>query len=327
MVWRQIFRPHAIAPRPTWRTMSQFIAGISVFCIAASYGVTFVLEVSRLFFRAPVRIAVMFAFAAAGLIAHTLFLGREAITGDGPPLSSWQEWCLMVGWLVVVAYLILALRKPDTAFGVFLLPVVLALTGAAYLLGDGQRFEPAEATQFWRIVHGLALLSGTAVVTLGCAAGTMFLLQSYRLKHKMPPGGRFKLPSLETLQLASERSLVVSTLLLMAGLLSGIVLNAIEHLDDNKGVAWTDPVVWTSAVLLLWLLGASVFNYLYKPARRGRKVAYLVVASFLFLGLELALVLLVQHASTPVSEGPQTAVEKPAPSQMQPRIVRSGGQL
>jgi len=284
--------------------MSQFIAGISVFCIAASYSVAFVLEVSRLFFRAPVRIAVLFAFTAAGLFAHTLFLGREALRGAGPPLSSWQEWCLMAAWMVVVAYLLLALRKPDTAFGVFLLPVVLALTGAAYLLGDSQRFAPDEATQVWRIVHGLALLSGTAVVTLGCAAGVMFLIQSYRLKHKMPPGGLFKLPSLETLQFASERSLVVSTVLLMIGLLSGIVLNAIEHLGDNAGVAWTDPVVWTSGVLLLWLLGASVFNYFYTPARRGRKVAYLVVASFLFLGLELAIVLLVQHAATPVNSGP-----------------------
>jgi len=296
--------------------MSQFIAGISVFCIAASYSVAFVLEVSRLFFRAPVRIAVMFVFAAAGLFAHTLFLGREAMLGDGPPLSSWREWCLMAAWIVVVAYLLLAMRKPDTAFGVFLLPVVLALTGAAYLLGDSQRFEPDEATQFWRVVHGLALLSGTAVVTLGCAAGMMFLLQSYRLKHKIPPGGRFKLPSLETLQLGSERSLIVSTVLLLIGLLSGIVLNAIEHLDDHRGVAWSDPVVWTSGVLLLWLLGASIFNYLYKPARRGRKVAYLVVASFLFLGLELAIVLLVQHAATPVTGVQQPEAEA---SQIEPR--------
>ena len=58
--------------------MGSFVAGISVFCFAASYTVTLALEVSRLWFRSGVRGALMLGFAGAGLLAHVLFLGYRA---------------------------------------------------------------------------------------------------------------------------------------------------------------------------------------------------------------------------------------------------------
>ena len=42
---------------------------------------------------------------------------------------------------------------------------------------------------------------------------------------------------------------------------------------------------------MLWLLAATTFEWLYKPAQQGRKVAYLTVASFVFLAVVMALVL------------------------------------
>ena len=41
----------------------------------------------------------------------------------------------------------------------------------------------------------------------------------------------------------------------------------------------------------------TTFESVYKPARQGRKVAYLTMASFLFLLLALGFVLTGQHAS------------------------------
>ncbi len=60
--------------------MTQFVSGISVVCFAASYAVALACEASRLVFRSGVRGAVMVGFAAAGLFAHTLFLGWRAAT-------------------------------------------------------------------------------------------------------------------------------------------------------------------------------------------------------------------------------------------------------
>ena len=66
---------------------------------------------------------------------------------------------------------------------------------------------------------------------------------------------------------------------------------------DRGVLPWSDPVVWTSAMMLVWLLAAALFNAVYKPARKGRKVAYLTVVSFVFLIISLSALLLIdtQH--------------------------------
>ena len=93
-----------------------------------------------------------------------------------------------------------------------------------------------------------------------------------------------------------EPSGIVSGILI--GLLTGIVLNAVKHAQQAATVAWTEPTVWSSALLLVWLVAALSFNWLYKPARQGRKVAYLTMASFGFLALAIAMVLYSQHGTT-----------------------------
>ncbi|MEX1223376.1 MAG: cytochrome c biogenesis protein CcsA, partial [Pirellulales bacterium] len=173
----------------------------------------------------------------------------------------------------------------------FLLPVVLGLIGVAYLFDD-RPFPVNRASQVWGTVHGVSLLLGTVVVILGFIAGVMYLVQSYRLKHKLPPSDRFKLPSLEWLETTINRSIAISTLLLAAGVLSGVILNvAIRVGRGASGLGWNDPVVWTSGLLFGWLMAAWIFSALYRPARQGRKVAYLTFATFGFLVLTLAVVL------------------------------------
>jgi hypothetical protein len=90
--------------------------------------------------------------------------------------------------------------------------------------------------------------------------------------------------------------------LLAIGLISGIAINWTNPADDTLSsgriIAWSNPVIWSSGILFSWLLIVSVFNFCYQPSRQGRKVAYLVIASFLFLVLELAIVWWVGHATS-----------------------------
>ena len=159
-------------------------------------------------------------------------------------------------------------------------------------------FPREQARHLWGQLHGLALLCGTVVVLLGFVAGIMYLVQSYRLKHKLPPRAGFQLPSLEWLQRINKFALYVSSGLLAVGLLSGIVLNVLKTAGQSGAVPWTDPVVISSGVLLVWLLASSIFEFAYRPAREGRKVAYLTLASFVFLAAVLGFVLFgsSQHA-------------------------------
>lgn len=269
--------------------MYDLLSRITITCFAASYLVTLVLEVSRLFFRAPIRLAVMIVFALAGLFAQTAHLFvefQQAREAGGVPLSRWSDWCLLTSWALVVAYLVLAIRRPKSSVGLFILPVVLGLIGlGSWFFGDTDYSTDTEqAILRWGLIHGISLLVGTVIVMLGFVAGVVYLMQSYRLKHKLPPRQGFRLPSLEWLQSANRKSLAYSSIFIAIGLVAGIVLNLI-----NETVPWTEPLVVTSGILLAWLIVASLFEYFYKPARQGRKVAYLTIASFVFLGLVLGI--------------------------------------
>jgi CDP-diglyceride synthetase len=116
----------------------------------------------------------------------------------------------------------------------------------------------------------------------------MYLVQSYRLKHKLLPRPGFRLPSLEWLQMVNKQTLYLSAILVAVGLFAGVVLNVLRK---QSGISWTDPLIVSSGGLLAWLFAATLFELLYKPAQQGRKVAYLTIVNFVFLAAVLAIVL------------------------------------
>jgi hypothetical protein len=266
------------------------LASIHVICFFTSYCIALGLEISRLFFRMPVRLIVMILVAALGLVLHSAYLSHQAATGT-VPLSSWHDWFLIASWIVAASYVGLIASRPQTNVGLFLLPVVLVLTAVAWAFPPGDSFPRDRAIQTWGIAHGLMLLLGTVAVSLGFAAGLMYLVQSWRLKHHVSPRAGLKLPSLEWLQAVNKQSLIYSSCFIALGLVAGIIMNTVEARGSRPSLPWTDSVVITSAVLLAWLLAATLFEWLYKPAQQGRKVAYLTVASFLFLALVMAMLL------------------------------------
>jgi hypothetical protein len=67
-----------------------------------------------------------------------------------------------------------------------------------------------------------------------------------------------------------------------------MILNRINIESGAARLPWHDPVVLSTLLLLFWLLAAVVVGALYRPARQGRKVAYLTMVSFVFLALVLA---------------------------------------
>jgi ABC-type transport system involved in cytochrome c biogenesis permease subunit len=275
------------------------LSQISITCFAASYAVAWALEVSRLVFRSRARRAIMLGFAAAGLLAHTLFLAFSASVADGAPLASSFDWTLVAAWLLVAIYFYLCYYYPQAAIGLFVFPLVLALIAAAALFADRAPIASVSASRAWGAIHGVFLLLGTVAVMVGFVAGSMYLLQAYRLKHKLPPMQGLRLPSLEWLEAVNSRSLVLSTLLVSIGFLAGVILRS---RSQPGSLPWSDPVVWSSALMLLWLVVASVFNAVYKPARRGRKVAYLTIVSFVFVAFALGVLLLVDTQHAPKTE-------------------------
>ncbi len=267
--------------------MGALIERIEILCFAGSYTVALALELARLVTTARWRSVLTIAWMVAGLLAHTVFLASRTIHGGAAPLSSAFDWYLVAAWLLAAGTLYSIWQHPRAALPLFVLPLTLGLVAVATFLADRQPFPVDSAVLWWGILHGSFLLLGTIAVLIGFVAGLMYLLQASRLKRKRPVTRTFEMPSLEWLQRTNTRAMVLATLLLSVGLLSGSVLNLVQQRHDLALVPWSDPVVWSSCLTLVWLLVAVVFAAFYKPARMGRKVAYLTLASFLFLAFSL----------------------------------------
>lgn len=268
--------------------MNSFLSGISLVCFAASYGVALVCEASRLVFRSGVRGAAMLAFAGAGLVAHTLFLAWRAASEPAVPLSSPFDWYLLAAWVLAAGYLWLTLANPRTPVGLFMLPVVLALVGAAQV-SSREPFPRTPATQVWGAVHGGLNLAASVSVTIAAIAGLMWLIQAGRLARKRPPLPGFRMPSLERLAHISGRGLAVAAWTAAAGFASGIVLNAVSRRHGLLAtVPWNDPVVLRMAAVVVWLIGAdAVANATRRRADGARLAAWLSLASLGLLTLSI----------------------------------------
>jgi len=292
-----------------------FLQKISLTCFTASYLVVFGLELCRVYFalefvRSRIFQGMIFLATTAGLFAHSAFLAHHGGFGQsGFWVGNWFGWCLVGSWVLVICYLWIFIRQPRSVMGLFIFPGVLGLILIGYQFSSAALFTSRHVRSGWNVVHGASLLLGTVIVALGCVFGIVYLVQSYRLKKKLTSSSWFRLPSLEWLQRSAEGSLLTSAVLLGIGLMSGVVISQSPLTEMpsesrwlDRGNWWSDPVVWTSSILFGWLLAATTFSVCYRPARQGRKVAYLVVASFLFLLLELFIVWWVGHATEKISQ-------------------------
>jgi ABC-type uncharacterized transport system permease subunit len=254
-------------------------------CFTASYAVALGLELVGLWHRPAWRRWAVVIALIAGAIAHAWYLAGRIADEPAAPLSSRHDWYLAVSWLLSVIYVTLSVYYPKRSFGLFLLPVMLGLIGASHWAATAP-LASADTERAWGQLHGVLLMLGAVAVLLGFVAGTMYLVQSYRLKHKFPTTSRLRLPSLEWLEAVNSRSLGAAMLLVALGFFTGVVARVANR--RSADLPWNDPVVLSLGAMLLWLAAAELFRLVYPAARRGRKIAYLTIAAFVFLLITLA---------------------------------------
>ncbi|MCM2371715.1 cytochrome C assembly protein [Aporhodopirellula aestuarii] len=311
--------------------MLSILQQISVTCFTASYLVVLAIELLRLLGRRlPGRGLAGVIMMLVGIFTHVVYLSLRAtmVDPESPAgaeigrLATWTDWSLMVALGLAIAYLILYLRRPDTVVGYFFLPAILAMIALAMSVRHLPAFDRSEATAFWRNVHAISMMIGSAAVLFGFLAGAMYMVQSWRLKHKRA-GSALRLPTLETLQNLNRRCLVVSTVAVGGGLVSGVVMN----LNRWGEIPWTNRGILLSGLLFVWLASATAVEYLYAPASRGRKVAYLTLASFGFLVLAMSGVLTTSHGggATESEVSPEPSALPQASEMMETPGVNSKG--
>lgn len=278
--------------------------GVTVWCFLLSYLIVAALEYSRLAFPFRSRPLWLIGAMGVGWLTHTMFLADRLgfTTPAQGVLSSWFQWALLVAWGIATLYLFLLIRRPENAFGTFMLPLLVAMIAVALGLRNAEPFERDTTISLWRTIHGVSLLLATMIITVGMATGLMYLVQSYRLKHKLKSHRGFRLPSLEYLQSLNRPCLFISFAMLALGLLSGIVMN----LNRDGHVAWLSGGILFTFALCAWSLAAVIIELTTYRAFGGKRTAYLTIANFLFLALVLGFVFLSPHqhvGETKTAEG------------------------
>ncbi len=275
------------------------LSGITVTCFLASYVIALLLELGRLVLRFPGRNALLIGMLTAGWFAHTVFLYNQlsnSVTQNANPqlLSNWFEWVIFAAWGLAAAYLVLLIRNPKTAVGVFLTPVILVLIGLASVVRQTAPFNPETTIGVWKTIHGVSLLVGTTFICLGVAFGIMYIVQSYRLKSRSRKALKIVLPPLEFLQSMNRLSLFASVIGLGAGLISGVALN----FSQEGHIEWLSGGIVFSFVLFAWSLLAAITEISSRSSLGGRRTAYLAIANFFFFIVVLTIVLLSSHGQT-----------------------------
>jgi ABC-type transport system involved in cytochrome c biogenesis permease subunit len=257
---------------------------ITIFCFAASYTVALCLELFRLFKpRELLRLSATL-FAAAGLLAHTLFLAVHR-----PALASQFGSLLFLAWVLAVFHLYGSLHHRRVAWGVFVLPVVLGLTIISGVYGktgllpaEQETLSSFDSEPFWRLFHVALFILAAVGVCVAFVASVMYLIQAQRLKTKALPGEGIRLLSLERLEEMNRRAINLAFPLLTAGLLIGMA----RMLQERKSLGeWTDPRIL--GTILLWIVIVIVLFLRYSLHLRGRNLSLLTIVAFALLVLTL----------------------------------------
>ena len=275
------------------------MSNVTVFCFFASYLLALAFEVLRAVRGLPRLRWLALPAAAAGLVAHTIFLWERGRAMNLPPLlSSTRDWLLVVAWVICVLYLFLVLYDRKIGVGLFALPLILLFVSVSHFASDTPALVvregiPAEerALRGWLILHATFLGLGIAGVVAGVVSSLMYLVQHRRLRHKQARPAGLKLVSLEQLERWNRLSVLVAVPLLSLGLGVGFVLFYLAKRQGGTVSLW-DPVVIASSVA--WLVMVGVLGGTMKTDHAtGKAVALRTLLAFGFLlatmlGLQLA---------------------------------------
>jgi cytochrome c-type biogenesis protein CcsB len=233
-----------------------------------------------------------FLFLGLALVTHGIDLVVLASEQHRfPALNFVQAFCSLTFFTI---FLILVVRrKLMEASAVFLLPIAVV----SILL---QLIYPAPETKMepvlkagWIYIHIPLMILSVACLTISFITAIMYLLRERQLKAKRTSFLLDRLPSLETSEQLSYRSLWIGFFLLTLGMVTGMIWS--KYLRGHYW-SWDYKEIWSLAT---WSLYAVLLNGRMLSVWRGRKAAYLAIVGFvliLFTFAGVSLVFKVYHS-------------------------------
>lgn len=182
---------------------------------------------------------------------------------------------------IIAGFFLLVYRVySPRALSLVVVPLICLLAAAATIVPAGVRGGPPPLDHGllfngWIYVHIVLIFIGYAGLVVAMGSGILYLMAERNLKAKDNLRAvKIRLPSLQTLDLAGYRSLLIGFPLLTAGLVIG------AYWADALlgGVALNDPTVLLA--LLAWVIYLVLLFARWSAGWRGRRSAYLTLACF-----------------------------------------------
>jgi HemX protein len=215
------------------------------------------------------------ALMLLGLVAHYLALLMRAKGSHSVPYHDLQGSMSLFGWLLAVTYLCLEIYHRQRTVGAFVLPIILAFLGSAFLI------PPAHSETVQNLPHGVVFalhvtlsILAYAAFALSCVLSLMYLAEERLLKIRRLGDIVWRLPPLELLERMSHTSVLVGLVTIAVGTALGYV--AIDRLPAQQ--TYFDPKYLVTVLVLV--LYAVYFQLARTAAWRGARASKLCVFNF-----------------------------------------------
>src|SRR5215831_19250778 len=212
--------------------------------------------------------------AYLGMVFHLVSLIDSILLTGQLTLASVHNAESVLGFLIMVVFLVVYLIYQTTSPGIVVFPLVFLLT---FVAATGQQpfliTSPGLRTG-WLFAHIALIFTGYAALVLSFGASLLYLLQENSLKSKNPSRIFSRLPALQVIDEIGYRSLLLGFPFMTLGLIAGSVVAETTYGRMN----FLDPKVTLS--LLMWAVYMIMLYMRWNSGWRGRRAAYLAAGTF-----------------------------------------------
>ena len=222
--------------------------------------------------RAIGRIA--FVCCCAGFVPHTVALVIRALLLGYPPMSNLHESLSFFGWVIVLVYAVIELRRRELVNGAFVLPLAAAVTGYSLMVDPALRPLVPALRSPWLGIHASSFLLSYACFLMAFCFGIMYLWQERELKSRKVDAFFFRLPPLGLVDRLGYKAVSIGFVCLTIGLVTGSL-----WAWRAWGSFWSwDPKETSS--LILWFIYVAYLHGRLASGWKGKKCALIAVAGF-----------------------------------------------
>jgi len=212
--------------------------------------------------------------AYLGMVFHFVAIAEAVRQSGDLSLASLSVAGSVLGFLIMVVFLIVYMVYQTTSPGIVVFPLVFLLT---FIGASGQEpfvLSSSTAREGWLIAHISLILTGYAALILSFSASLLYLLQERALKAKKPGGLLSRLPALQVTDEIGFRSLLIGFPFMTAGLAAGMVIaqSSFGRVDFRDAKILLSLLMWSVYLILLYTRWSAGW--------RGRRAAYLAAGTF-----------------------------------------------